>query len=66
LERSLDQTLPSLADARVVWVCYPKGNKTDINRDTIWPRLAAAGWRLVSNVSIDSTWSALRAKPDRD
>ena len=19
------------------WACYPKANKTDINRDTLWP-----------------------------
>lgn len=55
--------LGGLAGARTVWVCYPKGNKTDINRDTIWPRVQDVGWKLVGNVSIDETWSALRIKP---
>jgi 6-phosphogluconate dehydrogenase (decarboxylating) len=62
LDQRLTENLPSLPAAKAVWICYPKGNKTDINRDSIWPRLTAHDWRLVSNVSIDDTWSALRAK----
>jgi hypothetical protein len=64
LHQQLTDTLPLLGGAQAVWICYPKGNKTDINRNTIWTSVADAGWRLVSNVSIDPTWSALRAKPD--
>src|SRR6476660_8602170 len=29
-----------LAQPSVFWVAYPKGNKADINRDTLWPILA--------------------------
>src|SRR5690242_15127011 len=29
-----------LAQPAVFWVAYPKGNKADINRDTLWPILA--------------------------
>jgi hypothetical protein len=64
LERRIEENLGSLTGATAVWICYPKGNTTDIDRDTIWPRLIGAGWRVVSNVSIDATWSALRARPE--
>jgi len=47
----------------VLWVCYPKGNVADINRDTLWPILAEYGFRPISQVAIDDTWSALRFRP---
>ena len=43
-----------------LWVLYPKGNKADINRDSLWPILADFGFRPISQVSVDDTWSALR------
>jgi hypothetical protein len=43
-----------------VWVLYPKGNKADINRDSLWPIVAEFGFRPISQVSVDDTWSALR------
>jgi hypothetical protein len=43
-----------------VWVLYPKGNKADINRDSLWPIVAEFGFRPISQVSVDETWSALR------
>jgi len=43
-----------------LWVLYPKGNKADINRDSLWPILADFGFRPISQVSVDETWSALR------
>jgi hypothetical protein len=44
----------------VFWVAYPKANKADINRDTLWPILAERGMRPISQVAVDETWSALR------
>jgi hypothetical protein len=49
-----------LAGPAVFWVAYPKANKADINRDTLWPILAERGMRPISQVAIDDTWSALR------
>ena len=49
-----------LAAPTVFWVAYPKANKADINRDTLWPILAEHGMRPISQVAIDDTWSALR------
>jgi hypothetical protein len=46
-----------------LWVSYPKGGAkagTDLNRDVDWGPLRAAGFRPVTQVSIDERWSALR------
>lgn len=52
-----------LAAVGLLWVAYPKGNRSDINRDSLWPILAEHDMRPVSQVSIDDTWSALRFRP---
>jgi hypothetical protein len=53
----------ALARAATLWVLYPKGNKTDINRDSLWPILSEFGLRPVTQVSVDDTWSAVRFRP---
>ncbi len=55
-----------LATATAFWVAYPKGNRADINRDSLWPLLAEHGFRPISQVALDDTWSALRFRPLRD
>jgi hypothetical protein len=50
----------------VFWACYPKGGgsiKSDIKRDTVWKAFDLIGLEAVSQVAIDETWSALRARP---
>lgn len=47
------------------WACYPKSvgkQKYDLNRDTVWPALALAGLRPVSQIAINEKWSALRGR----
>ena len=47
----------------ILWLSYPKKSskvETDITRDTGWDLLRDGGWRPVSQVAIDDTWSALR------
>lgn len=60
-------TFAALADdlgkPTVFWVFYPKGNVTDINRDSLWPMLAGYGLRPITQVAVDDTWSALRFRP---
>ncbi len=51
---------------RAVWVAYPKGNRTDLNRDSLWPILGEFGMRPISQVAIDEVWSALRFRPLAD
>jgi hypothetical protein len=55
----------SLARPEVLWVAYPKGNRADINRDTLWPILGEYGLRPVTQVSVDEVWSALRFRPPK-
>lgn len=53
-----------LRDA-LAWVAYPKGGQrgTDLNRDILAALLVERGVRAVRQISIDSTWSALRFRP---
>jgi hypothetical protein len=52
-----------LARPSVFWVAYPKGNKADINRDTLWPILTEYSMRPIGQVAVDEIWSALRFRP---
>lgn len=48
------------------WLAYPKKSskiKTDVTRDTIWESMKPKGYRPVSMVSLDKTWSAMRVRP---
>jgi hypothetical protein len=50
----------------IFWVCYPKGSgkiNSDIKRDAVWKIAEKAGFRCVSQIAIDETWSALRLRP---
>lgn len=55
-----------LGEPSVFWVAYPKGNRADINRDTLWPILGEYGMRPNSQVSVDDVWSALRFRVLKD
>jgi hypothetical protein len=63
LRRVLTEHEGQLARPGVFWVAYPKGNRADINRDTLWPVLGEHGMRPISQVSVDEVWSALRFRP---
>jgi hypothetical protein len=45
----------------LVWISYPKDGATDLKRDTL--RDAIEGWRPVTQIAVDGTWSALRFRP---
>jgi hypothetical protein len=50
----------------IFWISYPKKSaktETDLSRDTLWQLLVDKGFRPVSAVSINATWSALRFRP---
>lgn len=47
------------------WIAYPKGNKADVNRDTLWPIVADFDMRPCGQVSIDERWSGLRFRVNR-
>jgi hypothetical protein len=54
-----------LVQASFLWVLYPKGNRADLNRDSLWPILAEHGLRPITQVAVDEIWSALRFRPLR-
>jgi hypothetical protein len=56
----------ALARPDALWVAYPKGNRADVNRDTLWPILGEHGMRPVAQVAVDETWSAMRFRPNKE
>jgi hypothetical protein len=62
----LDANRAGVTKPAAFWIAYPKANRTDINRDTLWPILSEYGMRPISQVAIDEVWSALRFRPLKD
>ena len=66
LDEFIDKALQVIKYDGMFWISYPKGSskvKTDVNRDSLWELLLQKGIRPVMQVSIDSTWSAIRFRP---
>ena len=62
---ALAKSFAKMADGdAVVWFAYPKGTSKrytcEINRDTGWKALGAAGFESVRMVAIDEDWTAVR------
>lgn len=66
VRRTLDAEGAGITEPAILWVAYPKGNRTDINRDTLWPILTDYGMRPNGQAAIDDIWSALRFRPIRE
>ncbi|HEY4194173.1 MAG TPA: hypothetical protein VGM63_01455, partial [Mucilaginibacter sp.] len=50
----------------IFWITYPKkasGIKTDLEMMGSWDAPTALGLRIVTSVSVNETWTALRFKP---
>jgi hypothetical protein len=52
-----------LAHPVTLWVTYPKGNRTDINRDSLWSILAEHTLRPIGQISLGDAWSAMGFRP---
>jgi hypothetical protein len=63
---TLDGVAAEITKPPVVWIAYPKGNRADINRDSLWPIVANYGLRPNGQVAIDDVWSALRFRANRE
>jgi hypothetical protein len=53
----------------IVWFISPKKSgavQSDLSRDVVWKTLEPTGWRPVTNISVDDTWSALRMRPTNE
>lgn len=66
LRATLAANRDGLAVPATFWVAYPKGNRTDMNRDSLWPILTEYGMRPIGQVAINDVWSALRFRPLRE
>jgi hypothetical protein len=64
LRKVLDAQRSELAAVAALWVVYPKANRTDINRDKLWPILAGYGLHPNRQIAVDEVWSALGFRPD--
>ena len=63
--KQLEEHRDDLGKPGVFWVAYPKGNTTDINRDSLWPIVADFDMRPCGQVAIDDKWSGLRFRLNR-
>jgi hypothetical protein len=63
LRAILDSQREWLARPNAFWIAYPKGNRSDINRDSLWPILADYGMRPITQVALNDVWSGLRFRP---
>jgi len=69
VDQAAKEALALTAPEGHLWMCYPKKSgplASDLSRDAGWEAFAAKGWRIVSAVAIDETWSALRFRPSAD
>lgn len=62
LDALLTDVLPLLSTPKAIWIGYLKGNRADINRDSIWRRVEEFGWTLNGNISLSDAWSSVRLK----
>ena len=63
LRELADRRRTDLGRPSVVWILYRKGNRADVNRDSLWHLMADYGVRPITQVAIDDEWSALRFRP---
>jgi hypothetical protein len=66
LDRHLEAAHAALKPGGLFWISYPKGSSkvpTDLSRDVFLEALQHLGVRPVTQVSVDSVWSALRFRP---
>ena len=64
LRAVLDAQRGELTAVAALWVVYPKANRTDINRDKLWPILAGYGLHPNRQIAVDEVWSALGFRLD--
>lgn len=69
-QEELEKTILRIKNASkwdsVFWVSYPKLSgaiSSNMKRETIWKAFELIGLEAVTQISLDNTWSALRARP---
>jgi hypothetical protein len=66
----LSEVMPALKENSKLWVAFPKLTSkivTDLNRESSWNKLFAAGYESIEQVSLDHVWNAAQfRKNDTD
>ena len=65
LNNILHDIMPALKADSKLWVAFPKLTSkivTDLNRGSIWNKLATAGYENIEQVSLDHVWNASQYK----
>jgi len=65
LETTFPKALKFCGDDTPIWVGFPKltgAIKSDLTRDKGWDGVTKAGYRRVSLIAVDDTWSAMRVR----
>lgn len=66
LKERLPGAIAALREDGLLWIAYPRVASTgtrEISRDAVHEALTANGWRPVTQVSMDDTWTAIRGRP---
>jgi predicted DNA-binding ArsR family transcriptional regulator len=66
LKGDLERAKKILKKSGMVWVCWRKGNVTELSRDVIWKIGEDFGLESVSSCSINDVWSALKFMYPKD
>jgi len=66
LTTDLPRIRKALQPSGMAWVCWKKGNVTDLSRDSIAAAAEKAGLEGVASCSIDDSWSALKLMYPKD
>jgi len=62
LNNILHDIMPALKEETRLWVAHPKSTSkiaTDLNRESSWNKLAAAGYETAEQVTLDHVWNAV-------
>lgn len=66
VKSTASRTLKAVRQEGLLWFAYPKKSgplQSDISRDGGWEPLYEAGFDSVAQISIDSTWTGFRFRP---
>ncbi|MGE0632478.1 MAG: hypothetical protein AB7O96_08730 [Pseudobdellovibrionaceae bacterium] len=60
LKADLRKIKKSILPSGKVWICWRKGNVTDLSRDAIWEMGNEIGLDAIASCAIDDNWSAMK------
>ena len=64
--KRLQSGFATLEEDAALWVCYPEGGRTDLNRETLSATLKGDELIGVSRVTFDETWTCVRFRTPED